>query len=60
MSNCYLKLKDFQNALKYVNNALELIVKLKNPNGEKSKEYAFANVLKSKIYTESKDINKGI
>lgn len=52
MANCYMKLKNYQSALDYINNALTLIGG--DLYGEKSKEYAFANVLKSKIYGESK------
>lgn len=58
MANCYLKMKNYHSALEYINNALTLIGG--DLYGEKSKEYAFANVLKSKIHAESKDIVKGI
>lgn len=58
MANCYMKLKNYQSALDYINNALTLIGG--DLYGEKSKEYAFANVLKSKIYGESKETSKGI
>lgn len=57
ISSCYLKLKNIQSSLDYINTTLDKITKV---HGEQSKEYALANVLKSKIYAESKDILKGI
>ena len=57
ISNCYLKLKNFKSELQFIENTLDLINKL---SGENSKDYAFTNVLKSKIHFEEGNLVKGI
>lgn len=57
ISKCYLKLKNYKEALKYIDSTLELIAKI---HGENSKEFAVANVLKSKIYSEEGNLVQGI
>lgn len=57
MSNCYLKQKKYDQAVEYVDNTLDLISKI---NGDNSKQFAFTNVLKSKIHAENNALLKGI
>ena len=57
ISNCYLKLKNYKLALQFIENTLDLINKM---SGENSKDYAFTNVLKSKIHFEEGNLVKGI
>ena len=57
ISKCYLKLKNYKEALKYIDSTLELIAEI---HGENSKEFAVANVLKSKIYSEEGNLVQGI
>lgn len=57
IAKCHLKLKDYKSALTYIENTLDLINKI---NGENSKEFALANVLRSKIYSEEGNQSKAI